>query len=207
MVAITVTPAVAVALALVAALELVAAAFIVALTVAALALEALAARTTVLACFLRGSRAIGGGGRNGWRRCIATVLAEILVPTAAAVLLALVALAGFAGGRRRTVVVGGVMALTMALGARPALFRTATGPPDFHQFRLGRRGFGAGSGFAGRSGLCRCLGRRFDGLIRHSLNGFCFCLGRRSFVGNRGFRRSLNGLKRSLNGRRRRFAD
>src|SRR6185437_10291940 len=50
--------AVAVARALVAGLELVAAAFIVA--VAAPALEALAARTTVLACFLCGGRAVGG---------------------------------------------------------------------------------------------------------------------------------------------------
>src|SRR6185437_5364137 len=146
MFAIAVT-AVAVALALVTGLEFIAAAVIAALAVAPLALEALAARTMVLARLLWDGRAVGRG-RNGWRRRIAAVLAEILMPAAAAVLLALVALAGFAGRRLRTAMVA-VMALTMALGTRPPLIRTAAGPPDFDQFRFGgrsfdRSGFGTG---------------------------------------------------------------
>src|SRR6185437_500598 len=159
---------------------------------------ALAARTTVLPCFLCSGRAVGGS-RYGWRRRIATGLAEILMPTAATMLLALVALAGFARGRRRAVVVR-VMALTMAFGARPALFRTAAGTPDFNQFRLrgrcrrrlGSNGlFGAGGGFARGDGRCRRLSGCFDGLIRRSLNGFR--LGRRFFGGTNGLRRSLSG--------------
>ncbi len=90
--------------------------------------------------------------------------------------LALLALAAFGGSSRRAVLVR-LMALTVTLGARPALFRAATGPPNFNQLRFGRScgSIGDNSGFAGSDDLRGCFDERFggcfDSLVRRGRHG------------------------------------
>ena len=135
-----------------------------AIAVAVLALKTLAARTAIIALILalvlalflrRRRRALGGGSRGcrcvDWRALAG--LAEIAVTVAPTVALALVGFCRFTALTcrcsdrlcavlRRTAVVAG----TVAIVSRPALFGAATGPPDFDQF-----------------GRCRCFGRNWRG--------------------------------------------
>jgi hypothetical protein len=143
------------AIALAVALEFVAAALVVA--VPALAFKPLAPLT-----FLARRCAIGRS-RSGFRRCALAGLSKFLVAAAAAVMLALCTLAGFAGsGGRLRAALAALMAMTAAVMTGTALFGAATGTPDFDQFRRGRR---FRCGWRGRA-ICRCSFGRRDSLRR-----------------------------------------
>ena len=146
------------------------------------------------------------------RRRIGAQLAEFVVAIAAAAADDARAwrrrLGGIArGGGRRAMrrysltVVGMAMPVTVVTGARPALVRSATGPPDLDHFGLdGGRRRGCSSrpwrGVGDRGGLCRCL---HGGFLR------CFRRCRLGRSGRRG--RPLQIRRRFALQQRRPFGD
>ena len=162
----------AAALALVAATTLVAVALVAielvaAVAVAALALDALTGRTVLTHLGRRRALSRGRSSHSLRRRTLAGLAKLVVAATAAMALLARRALGAFAAGCCcRAFGRAAVMALAVAVVVRAALLGTAAGPPDFDQYRLGRRiGLGvrggrfgrsgfSGGGLAGRGGLC-----------------------------------------------------
>ena len=144
--------------------------------VSLLALETLAGGTALVLARLANRRGVGGSSGCGFGRHLGTRFAELVVAFAATAAMPLVfwSFAGLARGRAgwRAFRETRVMALTVAIVARPALFRTPTGPPDFDQFggsdgfrrrrgRFRRRHLGGGRRLGGCLGRDMIL-RRFD---------------------------------------------
>ena len=111
------------------------------------------------------ARAGGEGAHQrcgGFRRRTLTRLAEFIVAMtpSAAMMLALLAGAGFTGGCGRSAIRGrrlmAVTLMTVAIVTRPALFRATAGPPDLDQFRRGGC-FGRGDRFSRRFSIDRLL--------------------------------------------------